>query len=519
MMTTNLLPMIKRLLFLSLLIIFACDSSQKLTTTSADDGIIEFVFIHANDVYEITPLSGGKSGGLARVATVREELLAENKNTLTVHAGDFLNPSLIGTIKMDGERIKGRQMVEVMNEVGFDLVTFGNHEFDLKENELQARMNESNFEWTTCNTFQVSGDRNYPFYKEVDGRKHFSPHTYTWEITDTDGTNIKVGIFGVTLPVNQKDYVHYDDFYKSADQAVKDLTASTDVVIGLTHLDIEQDMEVARRHPSVPLFMGGHDHHHMMHKVGSSVVAKADANVRTIYIHRVTYNKKTKSSTVKSELKVIDDSIANHPKVQKVVDKWNTILMANLGDIINEPNKILMFAEEPLDGRESSIRIQQTNLGTLIVKSFYLASENVDAALMNSGSIRIDDEIQGNVTALDFFRALPFGGKVITVELTGTLLNQLLETSLAKIGKGAYLQLYKINKETDGKWIVGGSPLDETKTYRIAMSAFMLSGYDYPFFTRENKGILNIEEPDMQDESDHRRDLRMSIVHYLMNRK
>lgn len=71
-------------------------------------------------------------------------------------AGDFLNPSLLGTIKIDDERISGKQMIEVMNAMNFDLVTFGNHEFDIKEDELQKRLNESTFPWMSSNTRHVS---------------------------------------------------------------------------------------------------------------------------------------------------------------------------------------------------------------------------------------------------------------------------------------------------------------------------------------------------------------------------
>jgi len=501
------------LLLLSLLFVFSCKPTKQLTQQSTDDGVIEFVFMQANDVYEITPLSGGKVGGLARVATVREELLKANKNTLTVHAGDFINPSLIGTLKYEGKKIKGKHMIEVMNAVGFDLTTFGNHEFDIKEHELQERMNESDFEWTTCNTFQVCGDKNYPFYKEVNGRKHFSPHTYTWEITDADGTNIKVGIFGVTLPVNQKDYVHYDDFFESADLAIKDLSKTTDVVIGLTHLRIDQDMELAKRQQSVPLFMGGHDHDNMRHEVGNVVITKADANVKSVYIHRLTYDKNTKKCTLKSELKKIDDTIADHPPVAKVVDKWSKILMSKISEIVENPNKVIYYSDIPLDGRESSIRHKQTNLGEICVKSFYLASENVDAAIMNSGSVRLDDQITGNVTPIDIFRALPYGGKLVQVEMKGSLLKKLLDESESRQGNGAYLQRYKLAQDSYENWMIDNTMIDVNETYTIAMSAFMLSGYDYKYLTRDNKDIVKIHE-DKNGE-----DLRIPILRYLKNKK
>ena len=63
----------------------------------------------------------------------------------------------------------------------------------------------------------------YPFYKEIDGRKQFVSEMYHWEISDADGTHITVGIFGVTLPINKKDFVRYNDFYAEAEKATLDL--------------------------------------------------------------------------------------------------------------------------------------------------------------------------------------------------------------------------------------------------------------------------------------------------------
>ena len=128
--------------FLSLLIVASC---------TKDDQKIDFTLLQLNDVYEIAPIQGGEFGGMARVETVHQDLLKENKNTLLVMAGDFLNPSLLGTLKVDGERLRGKQMVSVMNAMNFDLVAFGNHEFDVPQKDLQKRLNESNFPWISAN--------------------------------------------------------------------------------------------------------------------------------------------------------------------------------------------------------------------------------------------------------------------------------------------------------------------------------------------------------------------------------
>ena len=104
------------LFFLSALVILSC---------SSDDGKISFTLLQLNDVYEISSIQCGKFGGMARVETIHKKLLKENKNTMLVMAGDFLNHSLLGGMKLNGEKIRGKQMIEVMNAMNFDMVAFG----------------------------------------------------------------------------------------------------------------------------------------------------------------------------------------------------------------------------------------------------------------------------------------------------------------------------------------------------------------------------------------------------------
>lgn len=71
----------KSLLYIvSITFLFSCNK---------DDNKIDFTFLQINDVYEIAPIQGGEFGGMARVETVHQDLLKENKNTMLVLAGDF----------------------------------------------------------------------------------------------------------------------------------------------------------------------------------------------------------------------------------------------------------------------------------------------------------------------------------------------------------------------------------------------------------------------------------------------
>ena len=162
-----------------LILVFA---SIFLFSCQKEDEIIKFTFLQLNDVYEIGALEGGEVGGMDRVETIHKELLKENPNTFMFMAGDFLNPSLIGNLKFEGERIKGKQMIEVMNAMNFDLVTYGNHEFDLSDKLLQSRMNSSNFKWIGTNLKHKTKDGVEPFYIEKNGVKTDVPRTVIFDL-------------------------------------------------------------------------------------------------------------------------------------------------------------------------------------------------------------------------------------------------------------------------------------------------------------------------------------------------
>src|SRR5215218_7685715 len=139
--------------FLVPVLFFVSCKTLSSTSGNKDNGKIDITFVQVNDVYEIAPLSGGKEGGIARVATLKKEWLQKNPNTLLVIAGDFLSPSIYNSLQYQGKAIRGKQMVEALNAAGLNIAMFGNHEFDIKEAELQARINESKFGWISSNAF------------------------------------------------------------------------------------------------------------------------------------------------------------------------------------------------------------------------------------------------------------------------------------------------------------------------------------------------------------------------------
>ena len=483
-----------------------------LSSCSTDDGKISFTLLQLNDVYEISSIQGGKFGGMPRVETLHKELLAKNKNTLLVMAGDFLNPSLIGTMKHNGVRVSGKQMVEVMNAMNFDLAAFGNHEFDLSQKDLQKRLNESNFPWISSNVFNRIKDTIIPFNQDINGQKTSIKGSFIKEITDNDGTELKIGFISVCIPSNPKDYVLYKDMFSSIQKAYESIKNKVDIVMGLTHVKIEHDREIAKLLPEIPLIMGGHEHDHKNEIIGNVKITKADANAKSAYIHSITFDKNTRESEVSSVLKTIDTTIIDDYKVKLVVDKWMKIMNSQISEIVENPYDIIYNSKIPLDGRDIPIRSQQTNLGNLIAKSMAFSYDNeVDCSLVNGGSIRIDDQLIGDINSIDIFRVLPYGGPVLKVKIKGSLLKEVIEFGENASGSGAYLHRanVKINK---GGIFIKNKKLNDSKVYSIAISDYLMKGLDIPFLNANHPQIISVYTPNLSEIST---DIRKGMILYL----
>lgn len=505
------------LIILLLVVSVACRTAKtSKNNTSNNQNEVLVTFLHLNDVYEISPLDNGKVGGMARVATVRKDLLKENPNTVTVLSGDFLSPSVIGTLRHEGKGIKGKQMVDVMNTVGVDWVCFGNHEFDLDQKDLQERINESNFNWLNTNALEKGIDGYVPFGKVEGGVKFPFLKTTILTFKNANGDEVKVGMFGILLPSNKKDFVLYEDLFEAAKQAYAELEPKCDFVVGITHLNKVDDIKLAKMLPNVKLLMGGHDHDNMREQIGSVIMAKADANAKTAYIHRITFNKVTSKVELKSELKKIDNKIADEPTTADVVKKWEDIQDGAFKAIGLNKDEVIADLKEPLDGHETVVRNTQGNMGSMINNALLASSPNkFDCAFFNGGSIRIDDNVSGKLTQLDVLRILPFGGKLVEIKLRGRLLERVLQTGLENKGSGGYLQYEKISYDDAKKeWKIDGKLLDVNQEYNIITSDFLFSGKErnLGFFSKQNPDVISIVET--FPENDVRNDIRKAVIAY-----
>jgi 5'-nucleotidase / UDP-sugar diphosphatase len=211
--------------------------------------VVNVTLLHLNDIYEITPVEGGKRGGMARVATLRKQLLARNPRTITLLAGDAFSPSALGTAKVNGKRLAGQQMVAVMNAVGFDFATLGNHEFDIPQEDFLQRLAESRFQWISSNV-ETSDEQTFP--QVVKSR--------ILTLRRERGSSVRIGLIGLTIDSNPASYVKYRDPIETAKTQVAAFRGKVDAIVAITHLSLADDQRLAAMVPEIDLIIGGHEH-------------------------------------------------------------------------------------------------------------------------------------------------------------------------------------------------------------------------------------------------------------------
>jgi 5'-nucleotidase len=414
-------------------------------------------FLLINDVYFGDTVRNG-TGGLSRVAWLRDSLQRTGPVTFVL-AGDFMSPSLLS------KWYRGEQMLEQLNAAKIDLVTFGNHEFELDKDTLISRIAHSKFKWTSANCMQADGT---PF-----------PGVSKWDTTTISG--VKVGYFGVTLVSDYRRYVKCFNADSSAHVAIAALkVAGAQIVYGLTHQTLEADSVLLSKEPSLDFILGGHEHEWHRIVIDDKRLLKADANSRSAQL--ITLSHMSNGWVQGDRLIEIDRSLGMDPATQAVVKSWNDSLVKRLG-----PEKVIATTTFALDGRDAANRVQESPLGDLVQDAIRLGT-GADAAIMNAGTMRIDDVIAaGPITnyQIESIFLFPDETRIMTFPITGARLRELLERGVAEgvVGKGGYLQVSGLKYSWDrskpsGSRIVGnvtktdGSVIKPTDTIRLAFNVY-----------------------------------------------
>ncbi|MDA1305891.1 MAG: bifunctional metallophosphatase/5'-nucleotidase [Acidobacteria bacterium] len=449
--------------------------------------------VHFNDVYEIGPVEGGRVGGLARVATVINDLRRTNAPVMTTLGGDFLSPSALATARVDGEPLAGRQMVDVLNAVGLEYATLGNHEFDLAEPAFHARLAQSEFKIITSNVTDLNG---VPF-----------PHTESFAVVPVRVGNrdLKIGLIGVVLDSNPKAWVRYLPVIDSARAAIAKMGA-VDAIVALTHLSLQSDQELVTAIPEIDLSLGGHEHENWLVYRGPNLtpIVKADANVRSLAVISMTFPTGHRPQ-VSVRLAPITEAITADPAVEAEVTRWTTVAFDAFRADGFTPDRVIASLTTSLDGRESTVRNRSGNMTDLITAALNAEAGDVDVAIMNGGSIRIDDELPaGPVTEYDVIRVLPFGGNVVRLSMPGSLLARVLDVGVTNKGNGGFLHAHGVTRP-GAQWMVQGKPLNPSVRYTVATTDFLMTGREtnLPFLTRDHPLVRDVEDL---------RDIRLAVM-------
>jgi 5'-nucleotidase/UDP-sugar diphosphatase len=445
--------------------------------------------VHFNDVYEIGPGEGGRVGGLARVATVIKDLRRTRSPIVTTLGGDYLSPSALSIPRVDGEPIAGRQMVDVLNALGLEWATLGNHEFDLSEAAFRARLVQSRFRIVSSNITDSTGK---PFANTQDHA--IVPVT-------VGGRSIRVGLIGLTMKSDPKAWVRYGPVIEDAKAAIARIRASgpVDAIIALTHLPMEEDQALVTAVPDIDLSLGGHEHENFLLHRGTRLtpIVKADANVRTVSVVTMTFPEGGRPQ-VSVRLQPITDAITADAAVDAEVKRWTTTAFEAYRKDGFQPDRVVATLPYALDGRQVAVRNSTGNMTTVIMDA--LAREATpDVVIMNGGSIRIDDELPaGSVTEYDVIRILPFGGAVTRVSMPGSLLVKVFDAGERNRGTGGFLSVLGASRSGD-RWYVQGKPLNPSTRYTVAMPEYLMTGREanLPFLTRTNPLIGHVT--DMRD--------------------
>jgi 5'-nucleotidase / UDP-sugar diphosphatase len=479
--------------------VLACTRGAPNTSVSpagpaAGNGTIHI--LHFNDVYEITPVEAGRSGGLARVAALRQALRDSFPSLITTLGGDFISPSALGTARVGGERLNGRQMVSVLNAVGLDIAVLGNHEFDVSRDAFLARMNESRFVLLAANVADSAGR---PFAKIL-------PHVI--RTVRAGGREVRVAFFGVVIPSNRPSWSRVGDPMDAARREATLLRDSADVIVALTHLGVNDDARLVEEIAEIDVVLGGHEHENYTLRRGPrfAPVLKGDANVRSVQIVTIRPPSSGRRAEVSARLLAIGDGMAEDASVARVVAGWVDSAYAGFERDGFRPREIVVTTTTSLDGREATVRSTRSELTDLIGAAMRRDTPDAELAVFNAGAIRIDDVIPaGPVTQYDVIRMLPFGGKSVNVRMQGDLLGRVLAAGDRNAGRGGFLQRNGVEGSAAAGWRVAGAPLDPVRIYRVAISDYLLTGNEVgiEFLKRDTPGLQVVGD---------RSDVRQAVI-------
>jgi len=450
-------------------------------------GGTELTLIHTNDLHSrllpygpVGPDGGRTTGGMARIATLIRDIRSQRENVLLLDAGD----SFVGELVFNGTL--GRAQLEIMDFLGYDAMTIGNHEFDLGPEVLEDALSAVSFPGLSANLIFPGG---YPL------GDYIKPYI----IKEIGG--MKVGIFGATTFETNRLSNPSPVIVAMPDAAVKstaaELESQCDIVIFLSHLGLSEDMRLAPETPGIDIVVGGHSPEVLEEPLA---VTRPDGSTCVIvhageygaYLGRLDLDVGEGGFSVSSyELIRVDSSIHEDAEVSAMIDGY-------IAEVDSDPRfegaYSEVIAEASVDHRRDLERgyYMDTPLGNLIADAIRERA-GTDFAIVPYGFIR-ESIYAGDLTFADIFRVFPIGydeasglGDVIsTFDISGDQLVKALEFSAASVDGNTDYFLFTSglsfsfdssrpsqSRVDTASVLIGGEPLELGRTYRGAMSSLL----------------------------------------------
>jgi len=407
---------------------------------------------------------------------------------LILDAGDVFQ----GTLYFN--YFKGLADGEFMNDIGYDAMAVGNHEFDAGQEVLADFIDHVNFPLLSAN-LDFSGT---PI---LDGK--VDPYM----VFEFDGE--QVGVFGLTtedveILSNIGEGITVSGIIETSEDIVAELEGEgINKIIALTHCGYEVDLMLADSVSGIDLIIGGHSHTKVepypdivMSPAGEPVaVVQAQDWGRYLGKLDIVFDENGVVDIVKTEGELIflDESVPEDPVTLAKLDAFAEVLEEWKTTIVGQ-------ADVFLDGERANVRTIETNLGNLICDAIIerVESDGVEIAFQNGGGIRASIN-PGDVSIGDIISVLPFGNMIVDCDVTGQVIWDALENGVSKVEdvSGRFLQVGGLRFTFDSSQLAGSrivsvdigniydvfTPIDLGATYRIAINNFIFGGGDAFDFT------------------------------------
>jgi 5'-nucleotidase / UDP-sugar diphosphatase len=455
-------------LLFSILIISSCLAPQVLARQTP----VKLTIMHVNDTHgHIIPYTEKaidektQVSGADYIASIIARTRSANpEGCLLLSAGDMFQGTPISNI------FQGRPVIEIMNYLKYDAMVLGNHEFDWGQDVLKNIISQSAFPVLSANVFQKSGTL-FP------GVKPF---------TIIKRHNVRIAVIGLTTPetpytskpgnLTGLSFAQPAEVLPGLIKVVR--TKGANLVIVLSHLGLDADRDLAKKVRGIDIIVGGHSHTVVPDPVNESGTIIVQAGYNGLYLGTLDIvfdpaKKKILNYTVQNELKLVSagPQAPFDTDVARIIDKYEV-------QVRTEFSKVAGMALRDFTRQSNG----ESGLGDLITDAMRETS-GAQIAFYNGGGIRAD-LIKGPITLEMVYTILPFDNLLVTMDLSGAQIRELLEKSAqaAKLLQVSGLKVeFDLSRSAGSKVtsiLVEGTPIDNNANYKVVTNDFLAAGGD-----------------------------------------